>query len=163
MTKPADVGTPAPDFTLPSISVAAGIARRGSATLSQERGHPVVLAFYPGDDTPVCTRQLCSYTFELAQFAELDAVVWGISPQDLASHEKFARRNALGFPLLADTTKSVIDAYGVGMIGLGVRRSIFVIDAAGIVRWRFIGLLGLRYPHVATIAGQVRALSVADR
>lgn len=161
MAKPPEIGTAAPDFTLPSVSVAAGIARRGDQRLSAERGHPVVLAFYPGDDTPVCTKQLCSYTSELTQFTDLDAVVWGISPQNLGSHEEFARRNALGFPLLADTDKEVINAYGVGVIGIGVRRSVFVVDASGIVRWRFIGLLGLRYPDATTIANEVLAARVA--
>jgi peroxiredoxin Q/BCP len=161
MTKLPEVGAAAPDFTLPSVSVVAGIARRDDQRLSAEQGHPVVLAFYPGDDTPVCTKQMCAYTSELAQFSDLDAVVWGISPQDLRSHEEFARRNALGFPLLADTDKEVINAYGVGMIGIGVRRSVFVIDASGIVRWRFIGLLGLRYPDATTIANQVLAARVA--
>jgi thioredoxin-dependent peroxiredoxin len=83
------------------------------------------------------------------------------SPQDLVSHEEFARRNALRFPLLADTDKEVINAYGVGLIGIGVRRSVFVIDASGIVRWRFIGLLGLRYPDATTIADQVLNARVA--
>jgi thioredoxin-dependent peroxiredoxin len=160
MAKPPEVGTAAPDFTLPSVSVVAGIARRGDQRLSAERGHPVVLAFYPGDDTPVCTRQMSAYTSELTQFTDLDAVVWGISPQNLSSHEEFARRNALGFPLLADTDKEVIDAYGIGMIGIGLRRSVFVIDASGIVRWRFIGLLGLRYPDATTIANHVLAARV---
>jgi peroxiredoxin Q/BCP len=160
MAKPPEVGTAAPDFTLPSVTVAAGIAKRADRTLSAERGHAVVLAFYPGDDTPVCTRQLCSYASELTQFTDLDAVVWGISPQDLRSHEEFARRNALGFPLLADTDKRVVDAYGIGMFGIGLRRSVFVVDASGIVRWRFVGLVGLRYPDVATIAEQVQAAAV---
>ncbi|HEY7174629.1 MAG TPA: peroxiredoxin [Micromonosporaceae bacterium] len=160
MAKPPEVGTAAPDFTLPSVTVAAGIAKHAERTLSAERGHAVVLAFYPGDDTPVCTRQLCSYASELSQFTDLDAAVWGISPQDLRSHEEFARRNALGFPLLADTDKRVIDAYGIGMFGIGLRRSVFVVDATGIVRWRFVGLVGLRYPDVATIAEQVQAAAI---
>jgi thioredoxin-dependent peroxiredoxin len=160
MGKPPDVGMAAPDFTLPSVSVAAGIARRVDLTLSTQRGRPVVLAFYPGDDTPVCTKQLCSYTSELTQFTDLDAVVWAISPQDLRSHEEFARRYALGFPLLADTDKTVVDAYGIAMAGIGLRRSVFVVDAAGVIRWRFVGLLGLRYPDTATIAAQVQAAAV---
>jgi peroxiredoxin Q/BCP len=157
MARPPEVGSIAPDFTLPSVSVVAGTATRRDQRLSDQRGHLVVLAFYPGDDTPVCTKQMCSYTSELTQFTNLDAVVWGISPQDLTSHEEFARRNAIGFPLLADTQKDVINAYGVGMFGIGVRRSVFVVDAAGFVRWRFVGLLGLRYPDAATIAAHVLA------
>lgn len=160
MAKPPEVGNAAPDFTLPSVRVTAGIAKRSEAALSAQRGHPVVLAFYPGDDTPVCTRQMCAYTSELTQFTDLDAVVWGISPQDLRSHEEFARRNALGFPLLADVGKQVIEAYGVGMIGIGVRRSVFVVDADGVVRWRYVGTIGLRYPEASTIAAQVLAARV---
>jgi peroxiredoxin Q/BCP len=160
MGKPPEVGTAAPDFTLPSVSVTAGIARRAEQTLSAQRGHAVVLAFYPGDDTPVCTKQLCSYTTELSQFTDLDTVVWAISPQGLRSHEDFARRYALGFPLLADTDKKVVEAYGIAMPGIGLRRSVFVVDGAGVIRWRFVGLLGLRYPDTATIVAQVQAATV---
>src|SRR5881628_1021033 len=102
MATTIEIGSPAPDFTLPSLEIVDGEARRGEMSLSAQRGHPVVLAFYPGDNTPVCTRQMCAYTNDLDVFGDLDAVVWGISPQDLASHESFARKYSLGFPLLAD-------------------------------------------------------------
>jgi len=160
MAKNPGVGTPAPDFTLPAVAIVDGEPQRGERTLSAQRGRPVVLAFYPGDDTPVCTKQLCSYTTELSQFTDLDALVWGISPQDLDSHEAFARKYSLGFPLLADIDRGVTGAYGVTMLGIGVRRSVFVIDVAGIVRWRHIGLVGLTYPDAATIAAQVEAARV---
>jgi peroxiredoxin Q/BCP len=157
MAKTPEVGTPAPGFTLPGVEIVDGAAVRGELTLSAQRGRPVVLAFYPGDDTPVCTKQLCSYTTELRVFTDLDAIVWGISPQDLDSHEAFARKHSLGFPLLADIDRGVTSSYGVTMLGLGVRRSVFVIDADGIVRWRYVGLVGLTYPDAATIAAQVKA------
>jgi peroxiredoxin Q/BCP len=158
MAKVPEVGTAAPDFTLPSVTVVDGAATRGETTLSEHRGKPVVLAFYPGDDTPVCTKQLCSYTSDLDQFTEVDAIVWGISPQDIDSHEAFALKHKLAMPLLADVGRTVISEYGVAMFGIGVRRSVFVIDADGIVRWRYVGLAGLKYPDAATIAAQVAAL-----
>jgi len=155
MAKIPEVGTAAPDFTLPSVTVADGSAARGSTTLSEHRGSTIVLAFYPGDDTPVCTKQLCSYTSDLDQFTGMDALVWGISPQDLDSHEAFALKYNLAFPLLADVGRSVISEYGVAMFGIGVRRSVFVIDGDGIVRWRYVGLAGLKYPDAATIASHL--------
>jgi thioredoxin-dependent peroxiredoxin len=158
MAKVPEVGTAAPEFSLPSVTLVDGAPVRGTTTLSEHRGKPVVLAFYPGDDTPVCTKQLCSYTSDLEQFTDLDAVVWGISPQDIDSHEAFALKHKLGFPLLADVGRGVISEYGVAMFGIGVRRSVFVIDADGIVRWKYVGLAGLKYPDAATIAAQVSAV-----
>src|SRR6266581_3504538 len=87
MAKTLAIGATAPDFTLPGVLVTGGTAERGDYTLSAQRGKPVVLAFYPGDNTPVCTRQLCSYTSGLDAFTGLGAAVWGISPQDVDSHE----------------------------------------------------------------------------
>lgn len=157
MAKIPEVGTPAPDFTLPAVTITGGNAKREDLTLSDLRGRTVVLAFYPGDDTAVCTKQLCSYSSDLDQFTDLDAVVWGISPQDIASHEAFARKHSLGMPLLADVDRSVIAEYGVSMFGIGVRRSVVVIDGDGIVRWKYVGLAGLKYPDTATIAAAVTA------
>jgi peroxiredoxin Q/BCP len=162
MANTPEIGSPAPDFTLPSLELVDGEARRDRATLSAQRGHPVVIAFYPGDDTAVCTRQMCAYSNDLDVFRELDAVVWGISPQDLDSHESFARKYSLGFPLLADVDRAVIRAYGVtGILGQAVRRSVFVVDADGIVRWRHVGLVGVTFPSAATIAAQVKAAQAA--
>lgn len=123
-------GAPAPDFTLPGIED--GIRREHR--LSALRGRPVVLVFYPGDNTPICTRQLNAYTTDLDQFARLDAQVLAISPQDVDSHEGFAAaQGGFGFPLLADVDKAVAEAYGVlGPLGF-YRRSIVVIDADGTV------------------------------
>lgn len=132
------VGDPAPDFTLP------GTAGR-EYTLSEYRGQRVVLAFYPGDFTPGCTRQMCSYRDNFADFERLDAVVLGISPQDVNSHERFTARHGFPFPLLADPEKKVIDAYGVSAPVIAVRRSILLIDREGIVRYRHVGLLGVTF------------------
>ncbi|MEJ7721173.1 MAG: peroxiredoxin [Ilumatobacteraceae bacterium] len=105
------VGDRAPDFELPGTS-----GERHS--LSQFAGRPVVLVFYPGDDTPVCTRQLTSYNDGLGRFDGLGATVLGISPQDIDSHERFAAKHGFSFPLLADTDKSVASLYGtLGPLG----------------------------------------------
>lgn len=157
MAGPA-VGTPAPELTLPGLVLADGERRDSEYSLSGERGHPVVLAFYPGDNTPVCTRQMCSYAEGIEVFRDLGVPVWGISPQGLDSHEDFARRHGLGFPLLADTERTAVRAYGIGMPGLGLRRSVFLVDAQGVLRWKQVGLLGMRYSDVATIAEQVNRL-----
>src|SRR3954466_13722553 len=116
------VGEQAPDFTLPGIQDGA----KRDYTLSEYRGLKVVLAFYPGDFTPGCTRQMCSYRDHFDDFSGVDAVVLGISPQDVAKHEQWIEARDLPFPLLADPDKKVIEAYGVGAPILGVRRSVFL-------------------------------------
>ncbi len=149
------VGQPAPDFTLDGWHD----GTVGSWTLSAA-GQPVVLAFYPADDSPVCTMQLCSYNNDLQQLQGLGAQVWGISVQDLKRHEQFARKRGLQFPLLADTAREVSRAYGVDG-PLGIRRSVFVVDAGGVMRWRHVALLGVTYQSTERIAEALRALSPA--
>ena len=100
------VGDPAPDFTLPATG-------GRSYTLSAERGHPVLLVFYPGDNTPVCTEQLGEYTTDVTQFEGLGAQVLAISPQSVESHEEFTGEFSFAFPLLADEDKAVGGAYGI--------------------------------------------------
>jgi peroxiredoxin Q/BCP len=116
--------------------------------LADCRGHWLVLAFYPGDFTPVCTRQFCSYRDAADRLDDLDATVWGISPQSLNSHERFRRKYGLTVPLLADPGRAVIRAYGVLGPGGLVRRSIFMVDPDGAVRYRHAALLGLHYQDV---------------
>lgn len=154
MADAPEIGTVAPDFVLDGTSPQG----RAQYVLSDLRGRPVVLAFYPGDDTPVCTKQLCSYQDDLGRFAEFDALVLGISPQNLDSHERFAERRGLTFPLLADPDKAVARLYGVTG-PLGIKRAIFVLDAEGIVRWKHVSLLGLSYQDTDTIAGVLEALA----
>lgn len=144
------VGDQAPDFTLP------GTGRR-SYSLSEYRGRPVVVVFYPGDDTPVCTKQLNSYNDELAQFENLDAVVLAISAQDVSSHEKFADKHGFRFPLLADVDKKVAGSYGVlGPLGF-MRRSVFVVDAGGTVRYAHRALAGLTFRSVDELTAALTA------
>lgn len=159
MAKAPEVGTTAPDFTLPGVLVTGGAAERADYALSAQRGKPVVLAFYPGDNTTVCTKQLCSYTSGLDAFTGLGATVWGISPQDVDSHEGFARKYDLGFPLLADIELAVTRQYGISLGGAGLRRSVFVIDGEGILRWKHVTLVGLTFPKAATITAQLAALA----
>ncbi|MFZ9622070.1 MAG: peroxiredoxin [Ilumatobacteraceae bacterium] len=151
MSRGINVGDAAPDFTLPGTG-----ARNYS--LSQYRGSPVVLVFYPGDNTPVCTKQLCSYNDELSQFAGLSAQVLGISAQDVASHEAFAAKHGFRFPLLADVDKAVHRAYGVlGLMDLP-RRSVFVVDGAGVVRYAHRAVVGVTYRPVGELVDAITAI-----
>lgn len=158
MARSPDIGQIPPDFTLPGILVNGGDATKGEYTLSQQRGTPMVLAFYPGDNTAVCTRQLCSYTSGLDSFTGFGATVWAISPQGLASHEQFARKYDLAFPLLADEGLAVSREYGITLGGAGLRRSVFIIDASGVLRWKHITLVGLTFPTADTIGTQLAML-----
>jgi peroxiredoxin Q/BCP len=126
-----DEGRRAPDFTLNSDT--------GEAiSLSSLKGSPVVLYFYPKDDTPGCTAQACGIRDAWSEFEAAGAVVLGVSPDGEASHAKFKEKYELPFTLLADTDHEVADAYGVwgeksmaGKTFMGVDRSTFVIDADG--------------------------------
>jgi peroxiredoxin Q/BCP len=133
-------GDQAPDFELPGTA--------GTFRLSAQRGKPVILLFYPRDQSVVCTTQFCSYRDHDADLARLGAVVVGISAQDIASHERFIARHALRLPLLADVELEVAQAYGVRSRLLGTKRATFVIDADGIVRYRHEHLLSLSFDSV---------------
>jgi peroxiredoxin Q/BCP len=150
------VGDLAPDFTLPGTVR----GQRSDYRLSEQHGHPVVLAFYPGDETAVCTKQLCSYQHELSSLTDLDAELWGISSQGIDSHEAFQANRGLDFPLLADEKNEVFGAYGLGL-GMTRRRAIFVIDAGGRVAWSHVSKLGLTYRNADKIASVLRGLTNA--
>jgi peroxiredoxin Q/BCP len=151
---PPAPGQPAPDFALPGVE---GGVRR-TFTLADAKGSCLVLAFYPGDDTMTCTRQLCSYQDNLVRLTDLSARVWGISSQDLDSHERFASKRALTFPLLADTDRAVQRLYGVaGPLG-HTKRSVFVIDPGGVLRWKHVSTLGLTFQDSDTLADVLRTL-----
>ncbi|MBU6240977.1 MAG: peroxiredoxin [Acidobacteria bacterium] len=145
------VGDKAPDFTLPGTGGT-------SYSLSQYAGRTVVLVFYPGDDTPVCTKQLNCYNNELAQFTDIGAQVLAVSAQDMASHEKFAAKHGFQFPLLSDTDKAVAGLYGtLGPLGFP-RRSVFVIDSQGVIRYAHRAIAGLTFRPVDEL---VRAIQSA--
>lgn len=139
MAKTPRVGEQAPDFELPGSD--------GSFKLSEHRGERVVLLFYPGDNTMVCTKQFCSYRDRAEDFASLKATVVGVSAQDLESHRGFIEKNRLTVPLLADVDGAVAKAYGAHG-RLGTKRAAIVIDEDGIVRHRHDHLLGLDYQSV---------------
>jgi peroxiredoxin Q/BCP len=141
-----EIGDEAPEFEL------AGTGER-TYRLSDLRGSWVILAFYPGDFTPVCTRQFCSYRDGADHLDDLDATVLGISPQSVDSHERFIGEHRLTVPLLADPDHVAGRAFGVVAPGGLVRRSIFIVDPQGIVRYRHVALLGLRYKDVEHLAG----------
>jgi thioredoxin-dependent peroxiredoxin len=153
-----EIGEPAPEFTLPGMIVRDGVRIDAEYTLSAEIGRPVVLAFYPSDASPVCTNQLCSYQSEFDEFTGLGAVVWGISMQGLDSHEAFARGSSLSFPLLSDVSGDVVRSFGIQAPGIGLRRSVFLVDPDGYVRWKHVGILGVRFPKAAAIKAHIEEL-----
>ncbi|MEM1534654.1 MAG: peroxiredoxin [Nitrososphaerota archaeon] len=135
---PVKVGDRAPDFVLLDQD-------RVTRRLTDYRGKKVVLAFFPGAFTSVCTREMCTFRDSLSQLNSLDAVVLGISVNDPFTLKAFAEHNRLGFPLLSDYSREVSKAYGglhedfLGMKGYSVaKRSVFVVDREGVVRYAWI-------------------------
>ncbi len=138
-------GEAAPDFELADQH---GRSVRLSELLTDG---PVVLYFYPADFTPLCTREACAFRDRHDDLAKLNVHVVGISPQDSSSHRRFAEAFSLPFPLLCDTNKSVIRAYGVdGPLGFGVRRATFLIEPPGTISNRVVSDLFLG-SHLALI------------
>ena len=128
-----EIGTPAPDFTLPDQD---GIAR----SLSDYRGSKVILYFYPKDMTAGCTKQACAFGELFPQFREKGVVVLGVSKDSVASHKRFEEKFGLPFTLLSDPEKEVIQAYDVwkekklyGKVSFGVVRTTYLIDGDGII------------------------------
>lgn len=146
------MGDRAPEFTLPGTG-------GKTYSLSDYKGQPVVLVFYPGDNTPVCTRQLQSYTDDWGQFEGLGAAVLALSPQSVESHEGFSCKLGLPFPLLADTDKKVGADYDIlGPLGF-YRRSVFVIDGDGVVRYLHRSATSLTYRSTDELVAAVKAAS----
>lgn len=154
----ADVGQPAPDFTLDGSD--SSDAGRRPYSLSDYRGQVVVLVFYPGDNTSVCTRQLNAYSEDIGSFEAVGAQVLAISPQSVVSHDDFAcKQGGFAFPLLADTDKVVGETYGIlGPLGF-YRRSVFVIDAEGIVRYAHRAIAGLSFRSPEELVAAIKAAS----
>jgi peroxiredoxin Q/BCP len=148
------VGDIAPDFTLPGTGDG-----DQEFTLSSYRGQPVVLVFYPGDNTAVCTTQLKSYTADFDEFEGVNAQILALSPQGMDSHCEFTRKHGFKFPLLADVDKKVGEAYGVlGPIGF-YRRSVFVVDKEGVIRYAHRAIAGLTYKSTGELVEAVKAAS----
>ncbi len=166
MAKPG-VGDPAPDFSLPGT---------GDRTydLADYRGRKLILAFYPGDATTVCTKQFCSYRDQGERLDRLGAEVLGISPQSVDSHEHWAKEQELNVPLLADVDLAVSRRYGVtGWLGPLARftelketpggryvmRSIFILDEQGTIRHRQVSRTGASYESVADLERALAAIA----
>lgn len=128
-----EAGTKAPDFELPDQNGA-------MHTLKEYRGKKVILYFYPKDNTPGCTKQACGYSERYPQFQEKGAVVLGVSKDTVASHKRFEEKQNLGFTILSDPERKVIEAYDVwkekknyGKVSMGVVRTTYLIDEEGII------------------------------
>ncbi len=147
------VGEPAPDFELPGTD--------GPFRLYKHLGERVVLLFYPGDNTMVCTKQFCSYRDRAEDFASLNATVVGVSAQDTASHEAFSAKHSLTVPLRADVGGKVASLYSTYGRPLGTKRAVIVIDERGIVRHRHDHLLGLDFQSVNELKQALNELPVA--
>lgn len=151
-----DINDPAPDFTLPRDG-------GGTVSLSAQQGGPVVLFFYPRDDTPGCTKESIGFSEHLQEFADAGAKVFGISRDSVAKHDKFVAKHDLTVPLLSDADGKVCEDYGTwveknmyGKKSMGIQRSTFLIGADGRIArvWRKVKVDG----HVAEVLDAVRAL-----
>ena len=134
--------------------------------LSELKGKPVVIFFYPKDDTPGCTKEACAFRDRLAEIQKLGAVVLGVSADDVASHKKFSEKFSLNFPLLADTDHRMAEQYGAwreknmyGKVSMGIQRSTFLIDANGVVTkvWKKVSVDG----HDQQVIDALQALAEA--
>ncbi len=144
MSNWVEEGEDAPDFTLPADD-------GRQVKLSDLRGKPVVLYFYPKDDTPGCTKEACAFRDRTQELTAKGAVVLGVSPDDVASHGKFRDKYSLNFPLLADDGHQVAERYGAwreknmyGKTSMGIQRSTFLIGGDGKVRkvWKKVNVDG---------------------
>lgn len=141
---PLKTGNKAPDFTLPTDG-------GGTVALSALKGQPVVLYFYPKDDTPGCTKEACDFRDHLTAFRRLKMLVIGVSKDSVKKHDKFKEKYELNFPLAADEDGTVCENYGVwvekSMYGrkyMGIERATFLIDAEGKIAhiWRKVSVTG---------------------
>ena len=147
----AKEGATAPDFALRD-------GQDSEWRLSDYLGKVVVLLFYPGDETPVCTRQMCSVRDRWSDYAATGAEVVGLSTNTVESHQKFAEHHNLPLRLLADIDRKVADLYGARSIIPGkVARSVFVIDPQGVIRYRDVRPLGLLRPKDDDIIAAIKA------
>lgn len=154
------IGDKAPDFTLPTDGA-------GSVTLSALKGQPVVLYFYPKDDTSGCTQEACDFRDNLSAFKKLKAQVIGVSKDSVKKHDKFKEKYELNFPLASDEDGAVCDQYGVwvekSMYGrkyMGIERSTFLIGADGKIAqiWRKVSVTD----HVQEVMAALKPLAKAS-
>jgi peroxiredoxin Q/BCP len=155
MSNWVEEGETAPDFTLPADD-------GRQVKLSDLRGKPVVLYFYPKDDTPGCTKEACAFRDRTQDLKAQGAVVLGVSPDDVESHGQFRDKYSLNFPLLADADHQVAERYGAwreknmyGKTSMGIQRSTFLIDGGGKVRkvWKKVNVDGHDEAVLAALGG----------
>lgn len=144
------VNDPAPDFCLPGD-------QGGEYCLSDHAGERILLVFYPGDNTPVCTRQLCEYRDGIESFADLGVEVVGISSDSLESHRRFREKHDLPFTLLSDEGLEVAAAYGCKG-ALGMKRAVFLVDETGLVRYAHVEALALFRRRAEELLAVIRKL-----
>jgi peroxiredoxin len=143
-------GTKAPDFTLPD-------SEGNNVSLADYTGKKVLLVFYPGDDTPVCTTQLCSYRDNFSQFTSRGVNILGISTNSVESHKSFSSRHELPFPILSDTEHSVSKLYeAMSFLGMSQRAYVY-IDESGVVQLSFSEMLPLFYKTTQDLLEQIDA------
>ncbi|NTW49915.1 MAG: peroxiredoxin [Chlorobiales bacterium] len=148
-------GTKAPDFTLPDSD-------GKMVSLSNFAGKRMLIAFYPGDDTPVCTTQLCSYRDNYSEFTKRGIVVLGISTDSVGSHKTFGEKNSLPFTLLSDKEKKVCELYdAMSFLGMSQRAYVF-IDEKGIVRLSFSELLPVFYRSTQDLLSQIDSIKAEN-
>jgi peroxiredoxin Q/BCP len=151
MSNNAAINTPAPDFTLKD-------GNGDEWRLADHRGQVVVLLFYPGDETPVCTRQMCSLRDRWDDYLATGAEVVGISSDSVESHKNFAAHHSLPLRLLSDSDGAVSRLYGARSLIPGrVARAVFVIDAKGILRYSDVRPIGLFKPKDDDNIAAIRA------
>lgn len=150
MANGPQLGDAAPDFELEGTE--------GTFRLSDHRGKRVVLLFYPGDFTLVCTRQFCSYAERAEDVDDLGAVIVGISAQDIDSHAQFVAKHGINVPLLADTENEVAREYGAYRRVGGTRRAVVIVDEEGVVRHRHDHMIGLDYQTVDDLRAALNEL-----
>lgn len=157
MSEKLNLNQAAPDFTLPD-------GDGENWRLADQRGKVVVLLFYPGDETPVCTRQMCSVRNRWDDYQATGAEVVGISPDSIESHRDFAAHHDLPLRLLSDAGGKVSSLYGARSLIPGkVARSVFVIDAEGILRYQDVRPLGLLKPKDDVILSAIRAAQGGEK
>lgn len=151
------MGEHAPDFALPTGD---GKVWR----LSEHKGETVVLLFYPGDDTPVCTKQMCSVRDHWSDYMATGARIVGISTDTVESHKGFAAKYSLPFPLLSDPEEAVVHAYGVrSWLPHRSARAVVVINSAGIISYKKVQPLSLFPPRDDRIIAAIRNAAASDK
>lgn len=145
--QPLAVGTKAPGFSLSACNA------EGPVSLGQYRGQNVILVFYPKDQTPGCTRQLCALQEDFDLFEELDAAILAANPASVESHQRFADKYGYSFPILCDAEKAMARAYQALKPEGGIQRTVYIIDKDGMIRYGKQGM-----PSDAELADVLRTL-----